>query len=134
MPHEIQITDAKHAKKVYRGKYLCDMIEDVLKDLKEKGGGVYFMRAKGGVIQILERGTNETIYHFDIDDNVVRMRESFDAGEMVTRVKVVGKSKDEGHQAIEATVDGKTEYGTRQRITGRGSKGGEENPRRARRH
>lgn len=122
VPHEIQIKDAKHSKKVYRGKYLCDMVEDVLKDLKEKGGGVYFMRAKGGVIQIIERGTNETIYHFDIDDNIVRVRESFDAGEMVTRVKVVGKSKEEGHQAIEATVDGKTEYGTHQVIYQRGDK------------
>lgn len=122
VPHEIQVTDAKHAKKVYRGQYLSDMIEDVLKDLKEKGGGVYFMRAKGGVIQIIPRGSNETIYHFDIDDNVVRVRESFDASEMVTRVKVVGKSKDEGHQAIEATVDGKTEYGTRQVIYQRGDK------------
>lgn len=122
VPHEIQIKDVKHAKKVYRGKHLSDMVEDVLKDLKEKGGGVYFMRAKGGVIQIIERGTNETVYHFDVDDNLVRVKESFDAGSIVTRVKVVGKSKEEGHRAVESTVDGKTEYGTHQIIYQRGDK------------
>lgn len=122
VPHEIQITDGKHSKKVYRKKYLCDMVADVLKDLKEKGGGVYFVRAKGGVVQIIPRGTNETIYHFDIDDNLIRAQESFDVSKMVTRVQVVGKENKEGKQKIEATVDGKTEYGTRQVIYTRGNK------------
>ena len=103
VPHEIQIQDVKHSKKVYRKKYLCDMIADVLKDLKEKGGGVYFVRAKGGVIQIIPRGTNEIVYHFDTEDNLVRVQESFDVSQIVTRVQVVGKSKEEGHQKIEAT-------------------------------
>lgn len=122
VPHELQIKDVKHAKKVYRGKYLCDMIEDVLKDLKEKDGGIYFMRAKEGVIQIIPRGTNETIWHFDIDYNLVRFRESYDVSKIVTRVKVLAKSKEEGHQLIEATIDGKTEYGTHQIIYTRGDK------------
>jgi len=70
------------------------MIADVLKDLKEKGGGVYFVRAKGGVIQIIPRGTNEIVYHFDTEDNLVRVQESFDVSQIVTRVQVVGKSKE----------------------------------------
>ena len=122
VPHEIQINDGKHAKKVYRKKYLCDMVADVLKDLKEKGGGVYFVRAKGGVVQIIPRGTNQTIYHFDLDDNLIRAKESFDVSKMVTRVLVVGKQKTEGKQKIESTVDGKTQYGTRQIIYTRGDK------------
>lgn len=119
---EIQIKDATHAKKVYRKKYLCDMVGDVLKDLKEKGGGVYFVRAKEGVVQIIPRGTNETIYHFDLDDNLIRAQESFDVSKIVTRVLVVGKQKTEGKQKIESTIDGKTEYGTRQVIYTRGDK------------
>ena len=122
VPHEIQIKDGKHSKKVYRKKYLCDMIADVLKDLKEKDGGVYFVRAKNGVIQIIPRGTNETIYHFDIEDNLIRTQESFDVSQIVTRVQVVGKSKDEGHQKVEATVDGHTDFGVRQVIYERGDK------------
>lgn len=122
VPHEIQIQDVKHSKKVYRKKYLCDMIADVLKDLKEKGGGVYFVRAKGGVIQIIPRGTNEIVYHFDTEDNLVRVQESFDVSQIVTRVQVVGKSKEEGHQKIEATVDGHTDFGIRQVIYERADK------------
>ena len=122
VPHRIELDDVKHAKKVYRKKYLCDMIQDVLKDLKEKGGGVYFIRARNGVVEIIQRGKNDTVYHFDVESNLLRTRESFDVENLVTRVKVVAKSKDEGHQKVEATIDGKTEYGVRQVIYERGDK------------
>ena len=122
VPHELQITDVTHGKKVYRKKYLIDMINDVLKDLKEKGGGVYFVRAKEGVVQIIPRGLNETTYHFDIADNLTRTVESFDVSKIVTRILVVAKSKDEGHQKIESTVDGKIDLGVRQIIYERGDK------------
>lgn len=114
--YRIEIKDGTHGKKVYRQKYYSDMIGDVLKDLKEKGGGEYFIRAKEGIIEIIPRGTNETIYHFDIEDNVVRVKESFDASKVVTKVKVVGKEKTEGHQAVESVVEGDTSLGTRQVI------------------
>lgn len=122
VPHELQITDVAHGKKVYRKKYLIDMINDVLKDLKEKGGGVYFVRAKEGVVQIIPRGTNETTYHFDMADNLTRTHESFDVSKIVTRILVVAKSKEEGHQKIESTVDGKIDLGVRQIIYERGDK------------
>ena len=122
VPHELQITDVTHGKKVYRKKYLIDMINDVLKDLKEKGGGVYFVRAKEGVVQIIPRGLNETTYHFDMADNLTRATESFDVSKIVTRILVVAKSKDEGHQKIESTVDGKIDLGVRQIIYERGDK------------
>ena len=122
VPHEIQIQDATHSKKVYRKKYLSDSIADVLKDLKEKGGGVYFVRAKEGVVQIIPRGTNETVWHFDLDNSLIKVQESFDASKVVTRVQVVGKEKTEAHPRIESTIDGKTQYGTRQVIYERGNK------------
>ncbi len=98
------------------------MIADVLKDLKEKGGGTYFLRAKGGVIEIIPRGTNETIYHFDVDDSLVRVNESFDSSDTVTKVKVVGKQKEEGHQKIDSVVEGRKDLGTRQVIYQRDDK------------
>lgn len=122
VPFELQVQDVTHSKKVYRRKYLIDMISDVLKDVKEKDGGVYFVRAKGGVIQILPRGTNEVTYHFDVSENVTRLGDYFDVSGIVTRVLVVAKSKAEGHQAIESTVEGKTELGIRQIIYERGDK------------
>ena len=114
VPHEIHITDVKHDKKVYRNRYLSDMVADVLKDLKEKGGGVYFVRARGGVIEIIERGTNDMMYQFDTADNLIRTQESFDITSLVTRVQVVGKQSTEGKQRIDATIDGKTQFGVRQ--------------------
>ena len=98
------------------------MVADVLKDLKEKNGGVYFVRAKEGVVQIIPRGTNETVWHFDLDDNLIKANDSYDVSKIVTRVQVVAKEKKEGHQKIESTIDGKTEYGTRQVIYTRGDK------------
>ena len=122
VPFESQVEDVTHAKKVYNKKYLIDMIEDVLTDIKEKGGEFYFVRAKGGVIQIIPRGTNEITYHFDIEDNLIRVEEDFDVSSIVTRVLVVAKGKEEGHQSIEATVDGKIDLGVRQVIYERGNK------------
>ena len=122
VPHEIHLEDVKHEKKVYRSKYLADMIADVLKDLKEKGGGTYFLRAKGGVIEIIPRGTNETIYHFDVDDSLVHVNDSFDSSDTVTKVKVVGKQKTEGHQHVDSVVEGRTDLGTRQVIYQRDDK------------
>lgn len=122
VPFESQVEDVTHAKKVYQKKYLIDMLEEVLEDVKEKSGNVYFIRAKGGVVQIIPRGTNETTYHFDIADNLIRAEEDFDVSSIVTRVLVVAKGKEEGHQSIEATIDGKTDLGVRQVIYERGNK------------
>ncbi|MBR6888753.1 MAG: hypothetical protein IKN16_09955 [Selenomonadaceae bacterium] len=122
VPHTIQITDVKHGKKVYRGRYLADMIADVLKDLKEKGGGVYFLRSNQGVLEIIPRGTNETIYQFDIAENLSSVKESFDASKLATKVKVVGKQREEGHRNVDAIVEGRTDLGVRQLIYQRGDK------------
>lgn len=119
---EIHVEDTKHEKKIFRGKYLSDMLTDVLKDLKEKTGKVYFIRARAGVIEIIERGTNETIYDFDIENNLVKVSDSFDASKLVTKVKVVGKQREEGHQHVDAVVEGRTDLGERQVIYARDDK------------
>ncbi len=122
IPYEIKITDAKHEKKVFRGRYLADMLADVLKDLKEKLGETYFIRAKNGVIEIIPRGTNEQIWDFDIDSNLVSVHDSFDSTDTVTKVKVVGKQTSEGKQHVDAVVEGRTDLGTRQVIYNRNDK------------
>ena len=114
VPYELKITDAKHEKKVYRGRYLADMIADVLKDLKEKNGETFFLRATEGKLEIIPRGTNETIYDFDIDTTGIHVDDDFDASSVVTKVKVVGKSREEGKQHVDAIVEGRTDLGVRQ--------------------
>ena len=116
MPYDYQGSDVKHAKTVFRKKHLCDMITNILDEAKKKDAGFYFIRAKEGIIQIIPRGTNEDIYHFDELDNAVKATESFDSSNMITRVVIVGKEDKDGKQKIEATVDGKTEFGIRQTI------------------
>lgn len=115
MPNEIHVIDIKHSKKVYRGKYLCDMIADILKDIREAGKGEYFIRATKGKVEIVARGQNSEVWHFDIDDNLIKVSESFDASKTVTQVQVVGKNKTD-KTAIEQTVNGRSDLGTRRII------------------
>ena len=105
-----------HNKMVFKKNYLSDILQKIFEDVKKKGGGVFFARSTGGKVEILQRGTNEDIYHFDGNDNTISAKDSFDSGSIVTRVIIVGKTDKEGHQAVEATVDGKTEFGVRQAI------------------
>ncbi len=116
VPYEYQGPDLSHGKLVFRKRYLSDIVLSVLDDVKKHGGGSYFARAKEGIVQIIARGSNETIYHFDIEDNVTDIRDSFQADSIVTRVKIVGKTIDDGHPSVEAVKDGRTEFGIRQVI------------------
>lgn len=108
-----------HGKMVFKPQYLCDILQKLFDDVKDKGGGIYFMRAKEGKVQILQRGSNEDIYHFDEMTSAVQAKDSYDGGSIVTRVIILGKGEDEGHQVVEATIDGKTEFGVRQVIVER---------------
>ena len=119
MPYDYQGPDIKHAKTVFRKKYLCDMITNILDEAKKKDKGFYFARAKEGVVQIIPRGTNEDIYHFDALDSAVRATDSFDSTNMITRVVIRGKDDEDGKQKVEATINGKTEFGVRQAIIDR---------------
>lgn len=111
-----------HSKFMFRKNYISDMCQKVLTDVKKKKGGVYFMRAKEGKIQILPRGTNEITYHLDAYTNIEQTKDKFSTSGMVTRVKIVGKTKAEGRPPVEATIDRHTEYGIRQVILQHASK------------
>ena len=119
VPYDYKGPDITHNKMVFKKSYLSDMLQKIFDDVKQKGGGVYFARAKEGKVEIIARGANADIYHFDEKDNAVSAKDSFDSGSIVTRVIVIGKTDEEGHQAIEATVEGKTEFGIRQAIVER---------------
>lgn len=116
VPFEYKGPDVAHGKTAFKHKYLSDMITQILGEAKKKGAGVYFARANKGKVEIIPRGSNETTYHFDAADNVEVISDSFDASKIVTRVVIVGKSDKEGHEPVQAIVDGKTEFGTRQII------------------
>lgn len=119
VPYIYKGPDIVHNKMVFKKSYLSDMLQKIFDDVKQKGGGAYFARAREGKVEIIARGANEVVYHFDESDNALTAKDAFDSGSIVTRVIVIGKTDEEGHQAVEASVEGKTEFGIRQAIVER---------------
>lgn len=113
--------DKSHKKKVYKSNYVGDEIVDLLDDAKKKGAKKCFIRARGDVVDIVPRGTNSTIYALRADTNVTTVKSKISTQSIVTRVVVMSKADDNKRQSIEATVDGQTQYGIRQRIITRGN-------------
>lgn len=108
--------DVAHAKTLFKAEYLSDIIIQLLDDAKKKGGASCTVRSTKGKVSVLPEGSNTTIYHFTEDKNVELARDMMSITTLVTRVKVVGKEDADGKQAVEAIVDGLTNYGIRQQI------------------
>lgn len=105
-----------HEKLVYRSGSLADNILDILDDAVKKGGEKSILRSTLGQIEVVTRGSNQEIYCFDEDCSISAESETSIA-DIVTRVKVVGKAdKDEGRPPVEATLNGLTQFGVRQKI------------------
>lgn len=111
--------DIVHAKTPYKNQYLGDIAEDLLTTAKKQGAGTFFLRSTKGKVDVLPLGSNTDVYHFDEDTNLEVTKDKLSTADLVTRVKVVGKEDSEGRTSVEAILDGKTEYGIRQRIYNR---------------
>lgn len=114
--YEYNGPDVPQSKWTFKKNYISDMVKKILDDVRKKGKGVYFLRAKEGIVHVLERGSNEDVYHFDADTNLIQVQDNFSTESLVTRVKIIGKSKESSRPPIEATIDGHTEYGIKQVI------------------
>ena len=90
-------------------------------DAEKHGADNYVIRMSGGKVNVLPINANETVYHFDEDDNLTTSGDKISTADLVTRVKVIGLEKKTQKRSVEATLDGKTEYGVRQRIYTRSS-------------
>lgn len=113
--------DAVHAKTVFKAQYLSDIILSLLDDAEKHGAEKYVVRASAGKASILPIGSNQDVYHFAQDSNTVTTSDKISTSALVTRVKVMGLADDDGKASPEAILDGKTEYGIRQRIYNRSS-------------
>lgn len=111
--------DMAHAKTLYKNEFLADIIMDLLDTAVKHGGDKYVVRASKGAASVLKLGSNETIYHFDEDTSLTVTKDAISTQNLITRVKVVGKEDAEGRQSAEAIIDGRTEFGIRQRIYNR---------------
>lgn len=112
--------NASHGKLVYNNRYLSDMILELLDDAVKKGEEKSIIRASKGYTSVIPRGSNKTVYVFKVD-NSQSFSQTISTADLITRVKVVGKADDDGNRSVEATLNGETKYGIRQRIYTRGS-------------
>lgn len=112
--------DVAHGKMKYNNAYVSDILLEVLDDAHKKGAGRYIVRTDKGYTDVVEKGSNAEVYVFKTN-NTKSVSTNISTADLVTRVKVIGKADDEGKSSVEATLNGKTEYGVRQRIYTRGS-------------
>ena len=110
----------KHGKKKYQNQYLSDILLGILDDAVKKGGKKSVIRMEKGKVSIIPQGSNLDVYVFRRNNTKVISRNKSTA-DLVTRVKVIGKSKESGKNKVAATLNGLTQYGVRQRIYTRSS-------------
>lgn len=108
--------DVTHEKLVYKSGKLSDTILDILDDAEKKGGAASIIRATKGTFEVIPKGNNTTVYLFDDEDSISAEMET-SITDLVTRVKIVGQNdKTTGIPPVEATLNGLTQYGVRQKI------------------
>ncbi|MGN0404468.1 MAG: hypothetical protein ACI4F1_04545 [Bariatricus sp.] len=112
--------NVQHGKMVCNNKFLSAIILDLLDDAAKKGAEKSMIRASEGNAQIIPLGTNKTIFVFR-KDNTSSINKTVSTENLITRVQIVGQADDDGKRSVEATVNGLTQYGIRQRIYNRGS-------------
>ena len=117
---QYQGPNVAHGKMDFKGKSPAKMFLELLDDARKKGAGEYMLRASQGGIEVKKVGCNETVYAFNMG-NTVQMVHKQSITELVTRVKVLGRSKKNGSAPVEAVVDGQTGFGILQKTYQRDS-------------
>lgn len=112
--------NASHGKTVCNNEYLSDIILELLDDAAKRGEEKCMVRAAKGYTSVIPWGGNETVYVFSVD-NTQSFSQTISTANLITRVKVVGQADDDGKRSVDATLNGETQYGIRQRIYTRGS-------------
>lgn len=102
-------------------KKLGAITKDILSEAEKKGGTKAVIRNNKGKVDIIAVGSNKNIYHFAENETIISTSHKISTTGMVTRVKIIGEENDAGRRPIEATVNGKTKYGIRQKIVIRGT-------------
>jgi hypothetical protein len=109
-----------HEKTLYKNKTISAMLTDTLDEAKKKTGKKGIIRAVEGKCRIITQGTNDNIWNFTAASNLISSSDKYSMVNLVTRVIITGKEDKDGKPKIEATVDGKVEYGILQQIKSKG--------------
>ena len=105
-----------NAKTTFKNQYLSDIILELLDTAHKHGARRCIVRASKGKVSVIPRAGNETIYCFEEANNLEMVKYKLSTSDMVTVVKVVATEDEDKRQAVEAIINGKTEYGKRQKI------------------
>ena len=112
--------NVSHDKLAFSTKNLAEVIYEVLDDAAKKGGSHAFLRCTKGKLSVLRWGPNKEIWCFDTK-NSIQASYKISTESMITRVKVIGEENDDGRSPVEATLNGRTQFGIRQKIYRRGT-------------
>lgn len=115
---EIKGPNEKLGKKMFRGLTIAEMFDRVLRDTKDRGGGRWVLRTTKGKLDVVRRGRNKTIWHFQQDSSLGASVDRSIEG-LVTVVKIVGREKGGSKVLATATSELAKEYGHLQRIINR---------------
>lgn len=110
-----------HEKVLYKNKTISAMLTETVKAAEKESSTKGIIRAKEGKCEIVKQGDNTEVWAFSADTNLVASRDRYSMTDLVTRVIVVGKDDKKGRPKVEATLNGKTEYGILQQVKVRGS-------------
>ncbi len=107
-----------HSKILYKNKSLGEICRGILDEAKKKKGGKGLIRSEKNKVSVLTVGSNAEAYIFT-PKNTTTSKLKRSTVDMVTRVKIAGPAEEKENPKIEATVNGKTQYGIRQKIVTR---------------
>lgn len=105
-----------NAKTTFKNEYLSDIILELLQTAYKHGAKECIVRANKGKVSVVPKASNTTVYCFEEEQNLEMTKYKISTGDMVTVVKVVATEDKSGRQKVEAVINGKTQYGKRQRI------------------
>lgn len=109
-----------HEKKVFNGEAISDMITELLDEVRKQSDRRYIVLYRDGSLEVNGYGNNTDVYVFNTK-NTFSTSDSFNMDNLVTRVKVMGKSDDDERSSVDAVVDGNLEFGILQEIVQRDS-------------
>lgn len=112
---EYKGSNIKHGKQKFESERISDIILELLNDAHKKGGDKCILRAYKGKVQVIPVESNQDIYCF-LSDNTKSVSHKMSTANMVTRVKILGQEEKKKKAKVEATVDGNTKFGIRQKI------------------
>jgi hypothetical protein len=111
----VQETGVRLSKGVYHGDKIFSMIMSDLKETVAKGGKMFRPYMDGCKANLVEIGTNKQI--FNLDDILDQTSQKRTLEGAVTKVKIIGESKDNAKAPVLAIETKDTDkYGTIQRI------------------